>query len=79
MGMKAQQVAYVHDELQFTVPVKFLPDSVDSKHQPLDKTSEVAILGEYVAQAIREVGEELNMNCPLDGDYKVGYTWEDTH
>jgi len=30
-------------------------------------------------QAIRDAGEELNLNLPLDGEAKVGNTWAETH
>lgn len=30
-------------------------------------------------QAIREAGEELNLNVPLDGEAKEGLTWAETH
>lgn len=30
-------------------------------------------------QAIRDAGEELNMNVPLDGEAKIGKTWAETH
>ena len=30
-------------------------------------------------QAIREAGEELNLNVPLDGEAKQGLTWAETH
>lgn len=30
-------------------------------------------------QAIREAGEELNLNVPLDGEAKEGRTWAETH
>lgn len=30
-------------------------------------------------QSIREAGEELNLNVPLDGEAKLGNTWAETH
>ena len=41
-----------------------------------DKANEIGELGRL---AIKEAGEWFNMNCPLDGDYKVGSTWAETH
>ena len=29
--------------------------------------------------AIRQAGRELDMRCPLEGDYKIGSSWADTH
>jgi DNA polymerase I-like protein with 3'-5' exonuclease and polymerase domains len=37
------------------------------------------VFGEIAVRAIKEAGEEFNLNCPLDGQYKVGETWQQTH
>jgi DNA polymerase I-like protein with 3'-5' exonuclease and polymerase domains len=29
--------------------------------------------------AIRQAGRDLDMRCPLDGDYQIGPSWADTH
>ena len=36
-------------------------------------------VGELGRLAIKEAGEWYSMNCPLDGDYKVGHSWAETH
>ena len=36
-------------------------------------------VGNAGVHAIREAGCMLNLNCPLDGDYKVGENWSETH
>lgn len=41
-----------------------------------DQAEEVGKLG---VQAIEEAGIVLKMRCPLTGEYKTGYTWEQTH
>ena len=28
---------------------------------------------------LKEAGISLNLNCPLDGEYKVGNNWSETH
>jgi len=35
--------------------------------------------GKACVQSIREAGLAYNLRCPLDGEYKVGKTWRDTH
>ena len=35
--------------------------------------------GELAVHAIRQAGVALNFVCPLDGEYKVGMSWADTH
>jgi DNA polymerase I len=37
------------------------------------------VVGKMAVDSIREAGLALNMRCPLDGNYKVGTTWKDTH
>ena len=36
-------------------------------------------VGEMGVLSIKEAGEHFKMRCPLDGAYKVGITWADTH
>ena len=40
------------------------------------RAEEAGILGK---EAIKEAGIMLNMRCPLDGEYKVGNSWKETH
>lgn len=35
--------------------------------------------GELAVLALRQAGDTLKFNCPLDGEYKVGSSWADTH
>lgn len=36
-------------------------------------------IGSASVDAIRRAGEHFEFRCPLDGDFKVGNTWADTH
>lgn len=36
-------------------------------------------LGKIQVQSIRDAGPLLNFLCPLDGEYKIGYNWSETH
>ena len=36
-------------------------------------------LGQLFVSAIEKAGKTLDMKCPLDGDYKVGNNWAETH
>ena len=47
---------------------------------------QVEVPAEYAEQvgmvfrnAIRRAGRELDLRCPLDGEFQVGHTWADTH
>jgi len=35
--------------------------------------------GQIAVDSIRLAGFEFNLNCPLDGEYKIGETWNETH
>jgi DNA polymerase I-like protein with 3'-5' exonuclease and polymerase domains len=37
------------------------------------------IVGQQAVVAIRNAGVLLKLRCPLDGEYKIGKTWKDTH
>jgi DNA polymerase I len=37
------------------------------------------LVGEMGKQAIKDAGTVLQMRCPLDGEFKVGYNWKETH
>lgn len=36
-------------------------------------------LGSQFVQAIKDAGKTLKFNCPLDGEYKIGQNWKETH
>jgi DNA polymerase-1 len=37
------------------------------------------IVGRVQADSIRMIGEQLKLNCPLAGSYKIGNNWKETH
>jgi len=41
-----------------------------------DQAEEFGTLG---VEAIREAGEHFSMRCPLDGEFKIGDNWSETH
>lgn len=53
----------VHDEWQLEV----------------DSTEMATHVGREAVAAMRWAGETLGVKCPLDGEFKVGKTWGDTH
>ena len=36
-------------------------------------------VGKSAVQAIIQAGETFNLNCPLDGEYRIGSNWAETH
>tara|TARA_Y100001937_G_scaffold1078_1_gene1296 strand:- start:12870 stop:14696 length:1827 start_codon:yes stop_codon:yes gene_type:complete len=41
--------------------------------------SEAEDVGRIAVQSMREAGEPYEFRCPLDGEYKIGHSWADTH
>ena len=37
------------------------------------------MIGQFGVAAIRQAGKELGFRCPLDGEYKIGNNWSETH
>tara|TARA_R110002020_G_scaffold202366_1_gene405503 strand:- start:538 stop:768 length:231 start_codon:yes stop_codon:yes gene_type:complete len=35
--------------------------------------------GYLMVESIKAAGTQLNMRCPLDGEYKTGPSWAETH
>ena len=62
-GREVAQMAHIHDEFQLAVR-----DDIDAEY-----------IGELSVAAIRKAGEHLMLRCPLDGEYRVGRNWAETH
>jgi DNA polymerase I-like protein with 3'-5' exonuclease and polymerase domains len=37
------------------------------------------LVGQLCIKAFKQAGEHFNFRCPIDGEYKVGNNWRDTH
>ena len=62
--IKFTQVNFVHDEYQTVCH-----DGKEAAHK----------LGQLQVQAIREMTDKFKLNCPMDGEYRIGKSWYDTH
>ena len=60
------------------IPHKFLGNIHDEWQitTPVNYAEQVGIMG---VQAIRDAGTFLKLKCPLDGEYKIGNNWSETH
>ena len=43
------------------------------------RESQADYVGRTGVQAIKDAGEYYKMRCPLDGEYKIGGSWYETH
>lgn len=62
-GREVAQMAHIHDEYQLAV------------RNDIPKE----LVGEIAVNAIRKAGEHFGFRCPLDGEYKTGSNWAETH
>ena len=56
---------HVHDEFQV---INYKPEIISSDE-----------VGRVMALCIKEAGEHFKFNISLEGDYKVGRNWAETH
>lgn len=62
-GVDYRQILWVHDEFQAEC-----------------RTYDISVVcGETMVEAIRKVTTDFNFRCPLDGEYKLGINWAETH
>jgi len=59
-------------------PVKIVVN-VHDEFQWETKESYAIITGEAAVQSIVEAGEFYKLRCPLNGEFKYGRSWRDTH
>jgi DNA polymerase I len=43
------------------------------------KESQAEFTGELAVASIVKAGEHFNLRCPMDGEYKIGNNWSETH
>jgi len=61
-----------------TVDAKFVAN-IHDEWQIQVKDTQADFVGRLGVKAIQQAGEHFNMRCPLDGEYKVGERWSETH
>jgi len=68
-----------HEELdKLGIPYKLVA-TVHDEFQVETYWKYADIVGQTIAKSIKEAGVQLKSNCPLDGGYRVGRTWAETH
>jgi len=60
------------------VPHKFV-GNIHDEFQVETPAEHGETVGKALVQSIIEAGEVLEMRCPLDGEFKIGKTWAETH
>ena len=63
---------------QYKIDYKFVLN-VHDEFQCEVRNDQADFFGGLAVGAIVQAGKSFNLNCPLDGEYKVGETWQQTH
>ena len=63
---------------QYNIDYKFVLN-VHDEFQCEVRDDQADFFGGLAVGAIIKAGKTFNLNCPLDGEYKVGRTWQQTH
>tara|TARA_R110002074_G_scaffold166663_1_gene327400 strand:- start:793 stop:2523 length:1731 start_codon:yes stop_codon:yes gene_type:complete len=61
-----------------TIQYKFVAN-IHDEWQIEVKESQADFVGELAVKSIIEAGEHFNLRCPMDGEYKLGRDWSETH
>ena len=61
-----------------TIDYKFVAN-IHDEWQVEVRESQADFVGLRAVESIIEAGEYFNLRCPLDGEYKVGDNWSETH
>lgn len=84
LGIDFTQVVYYHDEIASEILVDDYKLIVEDDRTEVnlinDKSGKIySRYGEQAVLSIRQAGEFLNLNCPLDSEYQIGKSWADIH
>ena len=63
---------------KYKIPYKLVANVHDEFQIEVPENFAVTV-GKAAVRAIRNAGEVLEMRCPLDGEYKIGNNWAETH
>jgi hypothetical protein len=61
-----------------TIDYKFVAN-IHDEWQIEVKESQADFVGEMAVKSFKQAGEFYNLRCPLDGEYKIGRDWSETH
>ena len=61
-----------------TIDYKFVAN-IHDEWQVEVRESQAHFVGLRAIDSIKEAGEYFNLRCPLDGEYKIGDNWSETH
>jgi len=61
-----------------TIDYKFVAN-IHDEWQIEVKESQAEFTGQLAVDSLIKAGEHLQLRCPMDGEYKIGENWSETH
>ena len=76
--MKKSLAIFMEYAPQWKLDYKLL-GSIHDEYQIEASDKDAEQVGILMVESIKAAGISFDMKCPLDGDYKIGNNWADTH
>jgi len=76
--MKRAVVLLDHFSQEYKIDYKIV-GQIHDEIQVEVAEKQAAFFGDLAVNCVRRAGKDFKLNCPLDGDYKIGTTWRETH
>ena len=76
--MKRAVVLLDHFSKEYKIDYK-LVGQIHDEVQVEVAEKQAQFFGDLAVNCVRRAGKDFKLNCPLDGDYKIGTTWRETH
>ena len=76
--MKKALVILDNKAKESNIDYKFVAN-IHDEWQVEVKQDQAELFGKLGVEALIEAGQYFNMRCPLDGEYKIGDNWSETH
>ena len=76
--MKTALVLLYNKIKELNLDAKFVAN-IHDEWQIEVREDQAETVGKLGVEAIQDTATLLNLNCPLDGEYKIGENWSETH
>ena len=74
-----QALVILNNELKLQTHDVKIVANIHDEWQLEVKESQADFVGEMAVKSIIKAGEHLKLRCPMDGEYKIGGNWSETH
>ncbi len=72
-------LVFLYEDLQLNAIDAKIVANIHDEWQIEVKEEQADFVGRLGVKCIRKAGDFYKMRCPLDGEYKIGESWYETH